>query len=111
MEELSYTESGKKKFSILRCFFLSGLVDPGFESRQRKGIFLSSETFKSTLRPTQPPIQWIRGSFHGMKAAGTCIAEVKDEWNSKPTSAPRICMASWHAEGKLYLYFLRLLAE
>jgi len=46
-----------------------------------------------------------------MKAAGACIAEVKDEWNSKPTSAPRICMASWHAEGKLYLYFLRLLAE
>jgi hypothetical protein len=48
---------------------------------EARDFLFSSETFKLALRSTQPPIRWIPGSFHGMKAAGACSAEVKDAWN------------------------------
>jgi len=34
-----------------------GLDDPGFDSRQRLGIFLFTTASRMALGPTQPPIQ------------------------------------------------------
>jgi hypothetical protein len=42
---------------------------PGFDSQQRK-IFLFSTASRQALGPTQPPIQWVPGSFKGCKAGG-----------------------------------------
>jgi hypothetical protein len=44
---------------------------PGFKSRQGLGIFLFTTMSRPTLKPTQPPIQYVPGgSFSGSKAAG-----------------------------------------
>jgi hypothetical protein len=48
-----------------------GLYDRGFESRQGLGIFLSTTVSRRTMRPTQPPIQWILGALSlGVKRPG-----------------------------------------
>jgi hypothetical protein len=35
--------------------------ESGFDNQQGQEIFLSSTVSRLTLRPTQPPIQWVAG--------------------------------------------------
>jgi hypothetical protein len=35
----------------------------GFDSRRGLGIFLFTTVSRTALRPTQPPIQWVRGAL------------------------------------------------
>jgi hypothetical protein len=41
----------------------TGLDGPQLKSRQGQEIFISSKTFRLTLGPTQPQIQWITFFF------------------------------------------------
>jgi len=41
-----------------------------FDSQQRLGFFLLATASRKALGPTQPPIQWYRGSFPGGKVDG-----------------------------------------
>lgn len=72
------------------------LEDPGFGSRQLQEISPFSKSPRPALRPIQPSIQWVPGSFQGVKLPGNEIAhspsssEVKNVWNC--TSAPPICL-------------------
>ena len=72
------------------------LEEPGFGSRQVQEIFPFSKSSTPVLGPIQPPIQWVPGSFLGVKQPGSEIAhspssaEVRNVWNS--TSAPPICL-------------------
>jgi hypothetical protein len=73
-----------------------GLDGSGFESRKEQKIFLISKTFRSTLRTTQPLVQWVPGHFLGIKQPGhevnhspTPSAEIKNVWSY--TSAHPIC--------------------
>jgi hypothetical protein len=52
---------------------------PQFDSRHRR-IFLFATTSRPALEPTQPPVQWIPGSFLGGKAA--------ESWNFKHLRTP-----------------------
>jgi len=52
-----------------------------------------------TLEPTQPPIQWVPGSFLEVKRLGSEVnhspssnAKVNNEWSG--TAAPPICLHS-----------------
>lgn len=67
--------------------------DPGFESRQRYGVF--SKMSRTSLGLIQPPTQWYLGSFQRVKRTGSegdhlplPSAQVKNEWSC--TSAPSI---------------------
>jgi len=51
---------------------------PRFESRQGQEVFLVSQTSKLVLGLTQPPIQWVLGSFTGV--------EVPEVWSWPQTS-------------------------
>jgi hypothetical protein len=73
---------------------------PGFNSQQCK-IFLLSTASRSTLGPTQPPIQWVsRALSAGVKRQG------READNSPPSNAkakksgaisPLLHMSSWHS--------------
>jgi hypothetical protein len=72
----------------------------GFESRRGLGIFLFTTASRTALGPTQPPIQWVRGSLSlGVKRPGRLAdhsrpssAEVK---NSRCTSTPQYVFMEW----------------
>jgi hypothetical protein len=50
--------------SVFRVELLGyGLGDPGFKSRERKGIYLFCRTFRTSLGPTQTPIQYVARLF------------------------------------------------
>ena len=53
----------------------------GFETRWRRDFL---QTSRPALEPTQPPVQWVKGLFSGVKAAGA--------WRSPSTPhlAPRL---------------------
>jgi hypothetical protein len=77
-----------------------GLDDPGFESWQKRNIFLFCKTSVLALGPTQPPTQWVPVLFPvggGVKLPERDVdhslptsAVVKNEWSY--TSAPSICL-------------------
>jgi len=76
-----------------------GLECPGFESRQGREIFLSSETFKQPQSPTLPPKQYVPRFFlgGGGKETGRKFRHllstsdlVKNEWSY--TSTPYVCL-------------------
>jgi hypothetical protein len=66
-----------------------GLEDRGFESLHGLGIFLFTTTSRTSLGPTQPPIQCVPGAlFLGIKRPGReaahsppSSAEAKNAWN------------------------------
>jgi hypothetical protein len=68
----------------------------GFDSRRRLGIFLFTTASRTTLGPTQHPIQWVPGALSlGVKRPGReadhsppCSAEFKNVWSY--TSTPPI---------------------
>jgi hypothetical protein len=47
-----------------------GLDGPGFKSRQKPEIFLLYKRFRTTPRPSQPPVQLEAGSCPGVKRTG-----------------------------------------
>jgi hypothetical protein len=75
-----------------------GLVDRGFESREKLGIFLFTTASRPALGPTHLPIQWVpEALFLGVKRPGheadnppPSSAEVKNAW--RYTSTPPICL-------------------
>jgi hypothetical protein len=88
---------------------LDGLI---FEYRQGQEIFLFPQTFRPTLGPIQPPIQWTPGSFSGVKRPGHEVnhshpsnSEVKNEWIYTSNSLIRFN----GVDGKNFTFFFCLL--
>jgi hypothetical protein len=73
----------------------------GFDSRRGLGTFLFTTASRTALGPTQPPIQWVRGSLSlGVKRPGCEAdhspppsAEVKNAWSY--TSIPQYAFMVW----------------
>jgi hypothetical protein len=74
-----------------------GLDDQWFESRRGLGIFFFTTASRTSLGPTQPPIQWVPGDLSlGVKRLGReadrspqSSAKVKDAWIYTSTSPIR----------------------
>jgi hypothetical protein len=74
------------------------LDDRGFDSRRGLGIFLFATAFRTALRPTQHPIQWVPGVFTpvvkrpGREAdhSHPYSAEVKNAWSYTSTRSIRL---------------------
>jgi hypothetical protein len=78
------------------------LDDQWFKSQQRVGIYLFTTTFRPSLGPTQPPIQWIPGVLSlVVKWLVECegdhsppsSAQVKNMWSY--TSTPQYIFKAW----------------
>jgi hypothetical protein len=83
----------------------------GSNSVRGKIYFLFFETSRGRMGPTQPPVQWVPGSFPGGKATGAgsnypppSPAEVKNEW-SKTCTPP---IRPHGADRNLHLILLNL---
>jgi hypothetical protein len=71
---------------------------PGFDSRYGQGVFLFTTASKTTLEPTQPPIQWLPGALSPrIKRPGREVnhtpppsAEVKNGWSYTYTPLIRL---------------------
>jgi hypothetical protein len=67
----------------------------GFDSRRRLGIFLFTIAFRTALRPTQPPIQWVPGALSlDVKRSGREAYHSHLEPRSKKAT-PLSNMPSW----------------
>jgi hypothetical protein len=67
VERLSYAEVG----SVTDFHELWTIWVLGFDSRCGLGIFLLTTAYRTALRPTQPPIQWVLGALSlGVKRPG-----------------------------------------
>jgi hypothetical protein len=72
----------------------------GFDFKRELGIFLFTTASRPALGPTQPPIQWVPGSFPGVKRprreadhSSPSSAEVKNAWTYTSTPPIRLhCM-------------------
>jgi len=78
-----------------------------FDSRQGKGTFLFSKISRRS-GPTQLPIKWVSGFFHGINRPGRGAdhssppsAEVKNGWSH--TSTPPACLQSL---GRDFVFFI-----
>jgi hypothetical protein len=47
--------------SSVSIVFDYGLDDRGFDPRQEQRIFPLTSVSRLSLRPTQPPVQWVKG--------------------------------------------------
>jgi hypothetical protein len=71
----------------------------GFELWEGQGIFLSSESFRMTLGPTQFSIQWVPSIFPGASGSPWCrplapfCAKLKNEWSY--TATPPYAFMTW----------------
>jgi len=88
-----------------------GLEDSEFKSRQRRGIFLFSQTSTQVLWSTQPPTQWIpwalsRGS-DGRGVNLTTQFHVVPRFGISGAIPLLPYTPSGHTEGQLYLSWLR----
>jgi hypothetical protein len=93
-----------------------GLDDPGFVSWQGQKIFLSPETSRPALGPTQPPIQWVPKFYPGVKRPGCDVdhwlpssAEVNNKWSY--TSPYPVCLHGMDRDtftfySRIYLYYV-----
>jgi hypothetical protein len=78
---------------IKKVILSYGLNDLGFESRQAQKIYLFTKTLRLVLGPTQPPIQWVPGTFPPEVKRKMCEADhspsfnadVKNEWSYTST--------------------------
>jgi hypothetical protein len=84
------------------------LDDLQFRSQYRQVILFFSKTSRQTLKPSQPPIQWVMGPLSlGEKRPGhetdhslsSCV-KVKNEWSCASTLP---CVLSWHVQ-RLQVY-------
>ena len=82
-------------------------------SHNRQQIFLFSKPSLLALGPAYTLVQWIKGVFPGLKAAGTWslpftqyIADVKNEWryNSTPPYAFMVCTETTVLACPKYVY-------
>jgi hypothetical protein len=87
---------------------------PGLESLQTQRTFPVAFVSRLALRPTQPPIQWVWGSFPGGKARPG-----RDADHSPPSSEEvkneyvlylfcHLTPAWWYRGSFTFLYFTRL---
>jgi hypothetical protein len=61
-----------------------GLDDRGLDSRQGLGIFLFTTVSRPALKPTQPPIRWVRG------ALSLEVKQLKHEADHSPPSSSEV---------------------
>lgn len=82
-----------------------GLDDPGFESRQGKGV-----SFPKIARPVpwaaHSPIQWLPKLYSEVKAAGTWGWPLPSASSLRISGALHLfpfCMPSWHGQRQLFI--------
>jgi hypothetical protein len=83
-----------------------GLDHPGADSRHGQEIFL----FSKTSRPVLGPVQWVLGSFPGVRWSGSEVdhsplssAQVKNKWSY--TSAPLMYFHGVNMNNFTFLYY------
>jgi hypothetical protein len=84
----------------------------GFDSRRGLGIFLFTTAYRTALRPTQPPIQWVPGApFLGVKRPGgvkliTHLHLVPKSMSGAISLLSQYTFMAWRsvkAQGQIYL--------
>jgi hypothetical protein len=53
------------RYSLFGITTRSGMLGPGFESREEREIISSPNPSRADMGPTHTAVQWVRGSFPG----------------------------------------------